>query len=48
MGRGAMFDDAPLRDWLHDHVRTITDRHEDMDGTPLPSLAAAGDAVEAT
>lgn len=43
----AMFDDAPLRDWLHDHVRTITDRHEDMDGAPFPSLAAATDAVEA-
>ncbi|MDE0777135.1 MAG: hypothetical protein OSB43_12755 [Nocardioides sp.] len=42
-----MFDDAPLHDWFHDHVRTITDRHEDMDGSPFPSLAAAGDAVEA-
>lgn len=41
-----MFDDGPLREWLDDHVRTILDRHEDMDGTPLPSLSAASQAVD--
>ena len=42
-----MFDDQPLRDWLHDHARTILDRYAGMDGTPFPSLAAASDGVEA-
>lgn len=41
-----MFDDGPLRDWLHDHERAILDQHEDMDGMPFPSLAHASDAVE--
>ncbi len=44
---GALFDDGPLRDWLNDHVRTILDRYEDMEGRPFPSLAVVGDAVEA-
>ncbi|MGB3764255.1 MAG: hypothetical protein WA966_13660 [Ornithinimicrobium sp.] len=29
------------------HVRTIRDRHADMDVRPFPSLAVVGDAVEA-
>lgn len=41
-----MFDDGPLRDWLHDDVRAVLDQHGDMDGTPFPSLAGASDAVE--
>ncbi|MGD9961953.1 hypothetical protein [Nocardioides sp.] len=41
-----MFDDGPLRDWLHDNVRAVLDQHEDMDGTPVPSLAVASEAVE--
>lgn len=41
-----MFDDGPLQDWLHVHVRAILDQHEDMDGAPFPSLAIASDAVE--